>query len=510
MAAERKTDGRDSHFEEALARTREGNAEEALRIYRRMAVSAGDPARKALGLLGQGWVYFDLLCQDKTARDLARQAMTVLQPVAQTPEVLWLLGYAHALAANCEAASNGNAEAEANRALRFLEQALRVEPSPEVERDATASAALVYMLLSRPKDAAKYWIRYLELEHEPRYEMQGRIRLAGCYRSAGDPASAMAVLQKALNSSVDDAGLRAQALCEMGALQTAAGNFLAAKTSFERALEVLAGRPGLPSEQEIAAEARLNLVDVLHRLGETSAAEAQFQQALESLLPIRSAYRVNALMWLGAVEMNAGQEEHAQRCFTAITTALDASEQQRHQARQRLALLEAYQLQDAGEHAEARAALLTLLAQCSESDEVRLPALLALAECHIELESYAAVQEVCETILRCSPLSDSERAQALEKLRYSKGMRLFSQRKYAQALLHFNEVLEDKTTIEIYRWNSVLMAGKCCYFLRDFRTARKRYDEILKAPGLPRDFHQTAATWKARIPKPWWAALWPF
>ncbi|MBL8229776.1 MAG: hypothetical protein JNL98_14905 [Bryobacterales bacterium] len=510
MAAERTTEFQDEQVEEALARTREGNSEEALRIYRRMTASAADAPRKAMGLLGQGWIYFDMLCQEKTARDFARQAMTLLQPVPQTPEVLWLLGYAHSLAAHCEASGNGNAEGEATRALRFLEQALAGAPRREVVRDAAASAALVCMLLGRPKDAAGHWRHYLQVEPDPWYQMQCRVRLAGCYRAAEDDATALTVAEEALQSCVEDAGLRAQALCEMGALHACADRFDKARSCFETALQGLICRTMLPSEQEIATEARLNLIDMLRRIGEDDAADTHFRQALDTLLPANSPYRVGALMWLGSVETHAGQETHARLCFTEIASSADASEEQRNRARQRLSLIEAYQLQDAGEHAEARAALLKLLARCSESDELRLPSLLALAECHIELEAYAAVQDVCESILRSSSVNDAVRAQALEKLRYAKGMRLFSQRKYADALGQFREVLDDKSTFDVYRWNSVLMAGNCYFQLRDFRTARKHYDEILKATGIPRDFKETAADWKGRIPKPWWAILWPF
>lgn len=511
MAAERTTEYQDGQVEEALARTREGNSEEALRIYRRITASAADPSRKAVGLLGQGWIYFDMLCQEKTARDFARQAMTLLQPVQQSSEVLWLLGYAHSLAAHCEAAGSGNAEGEATRALRFLEQSLSGAPKREVERDASSSAALVCMLLNRPREAANYWRRYLTVESDPWYQMQCRIRLAGCYRAAEDLEAAQEAAQQALQSGVADAGLRAQALCELGALHATAERYEEARKCFENALSGLSARPILASEQEIATEARLNLIDMLRRLGDDPAADTHFRQALDSLMPPNSSYRVGALMWLGAVETHAGQEVHARLCFTEVASAPDASEDQRRSARHRISLIEAYQLQDEGDHAEARASLLTLLSRCSESDELRIPALIALAECHIELEAFAAVQDVCESILRSSTVNDASRAQALEKLRYAKGMRLFTQRKYGEALAQFTEVLEDKTTFDVYRWNSVLMAGNCCFQLRDFATARKHYDEILKASGIPRDFKDTASEWKQRIPKPWWRRLfWPF
>jgi tetratricopeptide (TPR) repeat protein len=511
MAAERTTEYQDGQVEEALARTREGNSEEALRIYRRMTASATDPGRKAVGLLGQGWIYFDMLCQEKTARDFARQAMTLLQPIPPSSEVLWLLGYAHSLAAHCEAAGSGNAEGEATRALRFLEQALTGATKREVERDAASSAALVCMLLGRPKEAANYWRRYLTVESDPWYQMQSRIRLAGCYRAAEDFEAAQKAAEAALQSGVADAGLRAQALCELGAVHATAERFEEARKCFETALSGLNTRSILPSELEIATEARLNLIDMLRRLGEDEAADVHFRQALDALVPPNTSYKVGALMWLGAAETHAGQEVHARLCFSEVATAADASEDQRRAARQRISLIEAYQLQDAGDHAEARASLLTLLSRCSESDELRIPALLALAECHIELEAYAAVQDVCESILRSSSTNDSARAQALEKLRYAKGMRLFTQRKYGEALLQFNEILDDKTTFDVYRWNSVLMAGNCCCQLRDFRTARKHYDEILKASGIPRDFKETATEWKQRIPRPWWQRIfWPF
>ncbi|MEO2024602.1 MAG: tetratricopeptide repeat protein [Fuerstiella sp.] len=364
-----------------LARThlKEGNASRAREIAERgLRKFRGDDYRPELEL-----VHIDALYE---IPDQKKQTVKLYASFAKRNGRHELASQAQYMAALAALTVHDYAAA-ARHSTKFLSD----YPSDKLKPDVMFLSAESQLLLGRHDDAQRQYREFLQLAPNHDNAQQAQLRRGVALYMADQYAQAVEWLQP-LVSQFSDRSLRSEALSLIGRSQLAQEDFARAKDSLLNAIRTDPGR-------QQHDETLLSLADVYRQLGETAAAEQQWQRVLTQ--HPNSSLVAEATFRLGEMAFAAERYNDAVKQYAAVTRAWPDSEFAAHS---QYGL--GWTLFTIGEYQKASVAMTELLDR-HQTSTVGSKGLYVRAMAAYQLGEYPAAIKDVQSFLATKPSSDA-------------------------------------------------------------------------------------------------------
>ena len=284
----------------------------------------------------------------------------------------------------------------------------------------------------------------------------------------------------------NDAQMAASPEGRAGELLTFARNAMAAG-DHERALdaagqlvELLATLPDDSASHHLSGAAHLAAADTFFEAGDMDRAERSYRRAVRLCDP-GTADRHQGLLGLGLSLDHLGRTEESRVLYQEILDDPGGRESERLVARRNLVYADGVAYFARGDFEAARASFSKALTLHPTDDDFRSDILLWVGACSAQLRQFAAAREAYAELLSSPGAHDSVKAQARQWCAFAEGQLHFAARRYRDARAKFEEILARRGAANEFRSGVALMVAHCCFQLRDYSQARRRYRSVLKA-----------------------------